>query len=67
LEDQDEDDCKSDELEAENVAEEWIARIDAALLAHTTATFRKVAKIVILAMDGACSPKFGLPRSHVLV
>jgi hypothetical protein len=49
--DEDEDDCKSDELEAENVSEEWIARIDAALLAHTTTTFRKVAKIIILAME----------------
>jgi len=48
--DEDEDDCKSDELERVNVAEEWIARIDAALLAHTTKAFHKVAKIVSLAM-----------------
>jgi hypothetical protein len=45
-----EDDCQSDELEDLNVAEEWIARIDATLLAHTTKEFRKVAKIVDLAM-----------------
>jgi hypothetical protein len=46
----DEDDCECDELETIKVAEELVARIDAALLAHTTQEFHKVAKIVYLAM-----------------
>ena len=48
--DEDENDCRSDELEDLSVAEEWIARVDATLLAHTTKEFHKVAKIVDLAM-----------------